>query len=101
VWLLAMFDLPVKTRAERRRYARWRKHLLREGFSKMQFSVYAQHFDSQEASRAVCGRLLGQLPPAGEVRFLSVTERQIEKMIVHVGRKRQRPERPRDQLAFF
>lgn len=101
VWVLTMFDLPVKTKTERHRYALWRRNLLREGFSRMQYSVYAQHFDSQEASDAVCERLLRLVPPAGEVRFMRVTERQIEKMIVRVGRKHRRPERPRSQLAFF
>lgn len=39
MWLVAMFDLPVDTKAARRAYAQFRKALLKDGFSKMQFSV--------------------------------------------------------------
>ncbi len=43
MWLLAMFDLPVTTRKARKRYAEFRKLLLQEGFSMLQFSVYARY----------------------------------------------------------
>lgn len=101
VWVLSMFDLPVKTKRQRRHHTQWRKSLLREGFVRLQFSVYAQHFVSQEASQAVVRRLVRSVPPRGEVRFLTITERQIEKMLVFVGQTRQAPEKPRAQLAFF
>ena len=48
MWLFAMFDLPVKTKTERRAYSRFRNLLLQEGFCKMQFSVYARFCGSEE-----------------------------------------------------
>ena len=48
MWVVAMFDLPVDTKAARRAYAQFRKRLLKDGFVKMQFSVYVRHCASEE-----------------------------------------------------
>ena len=48
MWLVVMFDLPVDTKKARRNYTRFRKQLLRDGFTKMQFSIYTRHCSSQE-----------------------------------------------------
>ena len=66
MWLFAMFDLPVKTRRQRREYTRFRKSLLREGFSRLQFSVYARYCMSEELSTAQCHRIRDFLPPEGQ-----------------------------------
>ncbi|HHT9133449.1 MAG TPA: CRISPR-associated endonuclease Cas2, partial [Candidatus Avalokitesvara rifleensis] len=43
MWLFAMFDLPVDTKKARREYTRFRKALLTEGFTMLQYSVYARY----------------------------------------------------------
>jgi len=48
MWLVVLFDLPVDTRRARREYARFRKALLKDGFTRMQYSVYVRHCASQE-----------------------------------------------------
>src|SRR5690606_12564209 len=48
MWVVTMFDLPVDTKAARRAYAQFRKKLLRDGFTQMQFSVYIRHCASEE-----------------------------------------------------
>ena len=40
VWLIAMFDLPTKTKKERHDYAVFRKNLEKDGFVMHQYSVY-------------------------------------------------------------
>ena len=40
MWVLALFDLPTESKAQRRAYTRFRKHLLEDGFTMMQYSVY-------------------------------------------------------------
>ena len=40
MWLYVMFDLPVETKSQRRVAARFRKDLLKDGFTMHQFSVY-------------------------------------------------------------
>lgn len=101
MWLFAMFDLPVKTREERRRYVRFRKNLLREGFMQLQYSVYARYFESEEASTACRRRIAVRVPEDGRVRILHVTERQFGKMAVLFGKQLREPESPPEQLLLF
>jgi CRISPR-associated protein Cas2 len=101
MWLFVMFDLPVKTRAEKRRYAQFRQHLLREGFSGMQYSVYARYFESEEATAGCRRRVAEKIPEAGRVRVLHVTERQFASMSVFFGKRRHEPEEPPEQLLLF
>jgi len=101
MWLVAMFDLPVKTKADRRAYARFRTALLCEGFSRLQYSVYGRYCGSEDFRKAVCRRVRALLPDAGQVRLLSVTERQFGRMEVWHGRKRTRSEDPPEQLLLF
>ncbi len=101
MWLIVMFDLPVDTRSARRRYAQFRTMLLRQGFSKMQFSVYLRHCASQESAEVHIRRVENALPPDGEVRLLTITDKQFERMRIFWGKRRKSPETPPRQLEFF
>ncbi len=101
VWLVAMFDLPVKTRKERRAYAQFRKALLGHGFTMLQFSVYARYFRSEERSRAQRRHIRDILPHEGHVRLVTITDKQFGKMEIYHGRKRQNPEPEPEQLQLF
>ena len=48
--VLIFFDLPVKTVAERKAYATFRKNLLREGFIMVQESVYSRIATTRESA---------------------------------------------------
>jgi len=101
VWLFAMFDLPVTTDEARKEYARFRKALLTEGFAMLQFSVYARYFGDEEASREHRKRLRAVLPPEGQVRLLTVTDKQFSKMEVFNGRRREETEEPPPQMMLL
>ncbi len=101
MWLFAMFDLPMKTPVQKRDYTHFRKLLLREGFSRLQFSVYGRYFVSEESSKAECERIAAHLPPDGQVRLLAVTERQFGKQRVFWGRRRKKSEPVPEQLLMF
>jgi CRISPR-associated protein Cas2 len=101
MWLFVMFDLPVKTRQDRRYYAQFRTQLLRSGFSQLQFSIYAHYFCGEEASHAKSKRIQGLLPPNGEVRLLAVTDHQFGKMRVFFGKTEAHAEKPPEQLLLF
>lgn len=96
-----MFDLPVKTRAQRRLYARFRKLLLSDGFCRIQYSVYARYCPSEESAQARREAVRHGLPPEGQVRLLSVTDRQFGKMDSYVGKKRTSTEEAPQQLMLF
>ncbi len=101
MWLFAMFDLPVKTKQDRRDYTRFRTALLRDGFSRLQYSVYARYCPSEEASEVHRRYLEGMPPPDGQVRLLAVTDRQFGKMDIFFGKTRKKTEEPPRQLMLF
>lgn len=101
VWLFAMFDLPVTSKEARKEYARFRKHLLEQGFTMLQFSVYARHCPTEDSSDGIRKVLRKFLPPKGQVRLVAVTDRQFAKMEVFFGEKRLASEDPPSQIMLF
>jgi CRISPR-associated protein Cas2 len=101
MWVIAMFDLPTDTKPARREYAQFRKRLLRDGFSQMQYSVYARPCTSHENAEVHTNRVQSQLPPDGEVRLLTITDKQFERMLVFWGKCRRGVEAPPSQLELF
>ena len=96
-----MFDLPTATPKERKAYTQFRKNLLKDGFTMMQYSVYIRHCASMENAQVHIGRMGKRVPSAGEVRFLTITDKQFGKIEVYVGKKREEPRAPPAQLEFF
>ncbi|MCD6357004.1 MAG: CRISPR-associated endonuclease Cas2 [Thermoproteales archaeon] len=101
MWLFVMFDLPTDTKEARKNYADFRKSLISNGFSMLQFSVYARYFSSEESSKIYRKRIRAIIPPSGQVRLITVTDRQFGKMEVFYGKTRRQPENPPEQLMFF
>ena len=83
--LLVLFDLPVVTRAERRAYTLFRRFLINDGYDMIQFSIYGRMLNGNDAEQKHMKRLVDNLPPAGSVRCLSVTEKQFASMKLLVG----------------
>lgn len=101
MWLFAMFDLPITTKELKRDYARFRKFLLSQGFSMLQFSVYARHCPSEESGEGIKSRVRQEVPPHGQVRLLLVTDRQFGKMENFYGKSRTPVEEPPQQFMLF
>ena len=101
MWLLLMFDLPVDTPPARRAYTQFRNKLLSDGFVRMQYSVYCRHCSSEENAQVHDRRIENMLPPEGEVRILSITDKQYERMRIFWGKTRKPPEAPPAQLELF
>ena len=101
MWVIVMFDLPTDTKQARRQYTRFRKTLLTDGFTMMQFSVYIRHCASEENAREHIGRVEQEIPPDGEVRVLTITDKQFERMRVFWGKRRKPPEQAPKQLELF
>jgi len=101
MWILAMFDLPTETKKARRDYTLFRKHLLKNGFMRMQYSVYIRHCPSRENATVHVDRIKAHLPPDGEVRVITITDKQFERMLIFLGKKRKQPEPTPLQLELF
>ena len=101
MWVLAMFDLPTETKAERRDYRGFREALLNDGFTMLQYSVYTRHCPSEENAAVHEERIKSFLPPDGEVRILTVTDKQFERMRTFYGKTRVESEKAPEQISFF
>lgn len=101
MWVIAMFDLPTDTTKARKAYARFRKNLLEDGFTMMQYSVYSRHCASIENAEVHVKRMGSMVPPEGEVRFMTITDRQFSRIRIFVGKKRQPNPSSPSQLEFF
>ncbi|MGO1356549.1 CRISPR-associated endonuclease Cas2 [Alkalibacterium gilvum] len=83
--LMLFFDLPMNTRSERRTYARFRKYLIKNGFTMVQFSVYSKIFPNRSSLDTYMMTLRQNLPKHGSIRAMAVTEKQYNKMYLLVG----------------
>ena len=78
MWLFTYFDLPVETKADRKAYTDFRKALLKDGFTMLQYSVYIRHCPSMESTEAHIRRIEKALPKKGKVSILTITDKQFE-----------------------
>ena len=101
MWVIAMFDLPTDTPASRKAYSQFRKKLLQDGFTMMQYSVYSRHCASIENAELHEKRMGDAVPAAGEVRFLTITDKQFGRIKIFVGKKRKETPPSPSQLEFF
>jgi CRISPR-associated protein Cas2 len=101
MWVIAMFDLPVDTPKARRAYSRFRKNLLEDGFTMMQYSVYSRHCASIDNAELHLRRMGDRVPSEGEVRFLTITDRQLGRIQVFLGKNRQSTAPSPSQMELF
>ena len=101
MWVIVLFDLPTETKDARRQYRDFRKQLLQDGFSMMQYSVYMRHSASDENAQVHVERVKMALPDDGEVRIIKITDKQFSKIQVFYGKKRKATEKTPKQLEFF
>lgn len=101
MWLIVLFDLPTDSEAARRRYTTFRKFLLRDGFNMLQYSVYGRYCSSRENTDVHMQRIRQIVPADGEVRILTLTDKQFEKQRIFRGKRRVAAKEPPQQLQFF
>ena len=82
--VICMFDLPMDTAKEKRIYQLFRKGLIKEGFVMMQYSVYVRTCPTREYAKRLEKRVEGIAPEKGNVRLLTVTEKQYTEMKIIV-----------------
>lgn len=85
--LLLFFDLPVHDIDEIRKYTRFRKYLIKNGYFMLQYSVYCKIFPNKKALEQHITQLNKNLPKKGSIRILAITEKQYGNMQVLVGGK--------------
>ena len=81
-----MFDLPVKTKAQRRVATQFRNFLVKDGYHMVQYSVYARVCAGRDSIETHRRRIQLALPPTGSVRMLIITEKQYNAIELLVGK---------------
>jgi len=76
MWLFVFFDLPTETKKNRKDAQQFRKNIMKDGFTMMQFSVYVRHCASSESADVHEKRIFNLLPPLGKVSLLRITDKQ-------------------------
>jgi CRISPR-associated protein Cas2 len=101
MWILVFFDLPTETPKERKAYARFRKELMKDGFSMFQFSIYVRHCSSRENKNVHVKRVKQLLPEKGHVGILTVTDKQFGMMEIFYGKSKETGFVEPHQLELF
>ncbi len=100
--LLVFFDLPTKSKENKRAYIVFRKFLLNDGYDMIQWSVYGRIANGYDDSEKHIKRLKNNLPPDGSVKCLKVTEKQFTNILLLVGKKSPQEKAIKlDQLLLF
>lgn len=102
MWLFVFFDLPTNTKAEKKAASSFRKKLLKDGFSMMQYSVYIRHCPSRESADMHKQRVKTFLVNKGLVSILMVTDKQFGMIMNFWGTSSAKPkQKPLPQLELF
>lgn len=101
MWILVFFDLPTETKVERKAHSDFRKKLLKDGFTRMQFSIYKRHCASIENAEVHCKRVEGFIPTKGQVSIMMITDKQFGMIKTFYGKKSAMKKSDPQQLEMF
>jgi len=101
MWVIVLFDLPTETASERKIASKFRKNIMADGFTMMQFSIYLRHCPSRENAAVHIKRVRKGLPDKGQVIIMSITDKQFGDMEVYYGKKESAPQVASQQLQMF
>lgn len=99
--LILFFDLPTKTKHDKKVYTIFRRYLLKDGFIMMQFSVYSRVCRGSDSVESHTRYLKSILPAKGNVRMLQVTEKQYIRMEILLGNVKKSEKNAGKQLLLF
>jgi CRISPR-associated protein Cas2 len=101
MWTFVFWDLPTETAADKKIATEFRKKLLKDGFTMLQYSMYVRHSASRENATVHEARVKNALPPNGHIVILSITDKQFGDMEVFYGRKPAKAKPGPQQLELF
>lgn len=101
MWIFVFFDLPVVAEKDRKAATKFRKQLLEDGFTMLQYSVYIRHCPSKEAVDVHVKRVRKWIPKKGHVSIMQVTDKQYGDIVNIWGDCTEATPTAPIQLAFF
>lgn len=91
--MIVFFDLPMNSKKEVRTYTQFRKFLIKSGFTMMQFSIYSKVFNNVDAVNAYAKILRKNVPMQGQIRIMTITEKQYNDIEIIIGGKSRQEEK--------
>lgn len=85
--LIVLFDLPAKTKENRRNLAKFRQFLIKGGYEMMQYSIYVRTCDGYNRVKTYKQQLIRAVPKEGSVRLLTITQNQFDNIEILAGQK--------------
>lgn len=101
MWVMVFYDLPTETQKQRKVAARFRKEIMKDGFTMFQFSIYLRHCASKENADVHIKRVKSILPESGMIGILCVTDKQFGAMHLFHGTTEHIKEYGPQQLELF
>jgi len=98
--LIVFFDLPTKTKKDRKVYTTFRKKLLENGFFMLQYSVYCRICKGVQLSKKYIEYVKKVTPSKGNIRILQVTDKQFSSMELLIGVKTNEEKAIKTQLII-
>ena len=101
MWVLVMFDLPVKSKPQKKAASGFRKDLIQDGFNMVQYSVYSRPCPSEENASVHVQHIKKALPSDGEVRILRFTDKQYARIECYLSTNSAALETQPSQIDMF
>jgi len=101
MWIFVLFDLPTKTKDDRRTAGLFRKFLIQDGYIMIQLSVYARICNGKDRVEKHLKRLEQNLPSKGSIRYFEITDSQYGRMKTLIGKKAETEKFRSKQLLLF
>jgi CRISPR-associated protein Cas2 len=101
MWVLVLFDLPVVEKKERKDATKFRNFLLDNGFSMVQFSIYTKVLSGTDACQKYYRLIESNLPKAGKVDIITITDKQYGNIKSYIGRSKTREKNYPKQVLLF
>lgn len=101
MWVMVFFDLPTETKKERKAATKFRKDIMKDGFTMFQFSIYLRHCQSMQNAQVHIKRVKSILPQSGHIGILCITDKQFGSMELFHGVKEEQKIIGPQQLELF
>ena len=83
--VIVFFDLPTKSKKQKKLYTQFRRFLLNDGYDMLQYSVYSRICQNSDSADTHCKRITDIAPKKGSVRVMQVTNKQYADMKIITG----------------
>ena len=104
MWVMIMFDLPTKTKKNKKSYHWFHNELEKEGYMMIQYSIYAKVFASVESALSGKKRIkdfIAKNIKSGNIRIIIFTDKQFGSMDIIIGEQPKEEKDGYKQLLLF